>query len=120
MRLIMALLALTALPAATYVALDLCIPGAKAAERDADALYRQHCLSCHGENRLGGAGPALLPESLGRLKPAEAKTVIRDGRPASQMAAYGHLLDEAQIQALTDYLYTPHSSEERRVGNERH
>lgn len=27
-------------------------------------LYQQHCQSCHGINRLGGAGPALLPESL--------------------------------------------------------
>lgn len=107
MRLIMTLLAIAALPAATFVALDLCIPKAAAATLDTDSLYRQHCQSCHGENRLGGAGPALLPESLGRLKPAEAKKVIRDGRPASQMAAYGHLLDDSQIQALTDYLYTP-------------
>ncbi len=25
---------------------------------DAAALYQQHCASCHGEQRLGGMGPA--------------------------------------------------------------
>ncbi len=28
------------------------------------ALYRQHCAACHGADRLGAMGPALLPESL--------------------------------------------------------
>jgi mono/diheme cytochrome c family protein len=32
------------------------------------ALYRQHCAACHGEQRTGGMGPALLPESLERLR----------------------------------------------------
>src|SRR5690606_27099641 len=40
-------------------------------------------------------------------KPAEAHAVIRDGRPASQMAAYSSVLDESQISALVDYLYQP-------------
>ncbi|MFW9674603.1 c-type cytochrome, partial [Vibrio parahaemolyticus] len=40
---------------------------------DSQALYEQHCQACHGVNRLGGAGPALLPESLSRIKPAEAQ-----------------------------------------------
>jgi len=48
---------------------------------DAAALYQQHCASCHGEQRLGGMGPALLPESLARLRKPEALKVIRDGRP---------------------------------------
>ena len=33
------------------------------ATADSAALYQQHCQSCHGLERLGGAGPALLPES---------------------------------------------------------
>ncbi len=109
MQLIPALLLAAALPAATFVALDLAIPQAAAATQPADsqALYEQHCQSCHGVNRLGGAGPALLPESLSRIKPAEAQAVIRDGRPASQMAAYSHVLNEAQIAGLVDYLYQP-------------
>ncbi|MDH3407446.1 MAG: cytochrome C oxidase Cbb3, partial [Gammaproteobacteria bacterium] len=35
-------------------------------------LYAQHCASCHGADRLGGIGPALLPENLGRIKRDEA------------------------------------------------
>lgn len=72
-----------------------------------EALYVQHCQSCHGEQRLGGAGPALLPVSLGRLKPDDAREVIRHGRVASQMPAYAALLDSSQIDSLVDYLYQP-------------
>ncbi|HCC61688.1 MAG TPA: cytochrome C oxidase Cbb3, partial [Pseudomonas sp.] len=73
----------------------------------AGVLYEQHCQSCHGVNRLGGAGPALLPESLSRIKPDEARAVIHNGRPASQMAAFGDRLSSAQIDGLVSYLYQP-------------
>ena len=36
-------------------------------------LYDTHCASCHGADRLGGIGPALLPENLSRLKQPEAE-----------------------------------------------
>ncbi|MCA0186568.1 MAG: cytochrome c, partial [Proteobacteria bacterium] len=51
-----------------------------AATRAAPELYAQHCLGCHGTNRLGGMGPALLPESLERLKRKDAIATLRDGR----------------------------------------
>lgn len=73
----------------------------------ADRLYGEHCLSCHGEGRLGGSGPALLPENLGRLKPDEAARVIADGRPATQMPGFGDVLGEDQISALVALIYTP-------------
>ena len=62
--------------------------------------YQQHCQSCHGINRLGGAGPALLPESLSRIKPDEIRRVIQNGRPASQMAGYANVFSPAQILSL--------------------
>jgi hypothetical protein len=43
-------------------------------------LYQQHCAACHGPGRLGLTGPALLPESLARLRKPEAIKVIREGR----------------------------------------
>ena len=43
---------------------------------DAAGLYREHCASCHGTQRTGGMGPALLPESLERLRRPEALRVI--------------------------------------------
>ncbi len=74
---------------------------------DADALYRQHCAECHGADRLGRIGPALLPENLKRLKPKRARSVIRDGRAATQMPAFGDQLGDAAIAELVDYIYTP-------------
>ena len=71
------------------------------------ANYKQHCSSCHGVDRLGGIGPALVPENLARLRKPEAEKVIRDGRPATQMAGFGKQLNEAEIKALVDFAYTP-------------
>jgi mono/diheme cytochrome c family protein/DNA-binding beta-propeller fold protein YncE len=77
-------------------------PGARAA-----ALYREHCVACHGEQRLGGMGPALLPQSLERLKPAEAHKVITQGRAATQMPAFKEQLSGEDIQALAQWIYSP-------------
>ena len=74
---------------------------------DAGADYQQHCQSCHGVNRVGSSGPALLPESLGRIKPAEIRQVIEQGRPASQMAAFAPLLTAQQIDGLVSFLQQP-------------
>jgi DNA-binding beta-propeller fold protein YncE len=72
-----------------------------------DGLYAEHCQACHGEGRLGGSGPALLPENLGRLKPAEADGVIAEGRPATQMPGFADVLSEDQISDLVELIYTP-------------
>ncbi|WP_031760091.1 c-type cytochrome, partial [Pseudomonas aeruginosa] len=77
---------------------------AQAGEAPGEALYRQHCQACHGAGRLGGSGPTLLPESLSRLKPAQAREVILHGRPATQMAGFAGQLDDAAADALVAYL----------------
>lgn len=73
---------------------------------EAKRLYEQHCASCHGADRLGGLGPALLPENLKRLRKNKAAKVIANGRVATQMPAFAKELDEAQIQLLVDLVYT--------------
>ena len=70
-------------------------------------LYAQHCASCHGADRLGLMGPALLPENLARLKKNEALEVIRDSRPAVQMPAFRDMLAPDDIQQLADWIMTP-------------
>ena len=75
--------------------------------QSADKTYQQQCASCHGAERLGGMGPALLPENLERLRRAEAVKVISGGRAATQMPAFAGKLDAAQIEALADYVYAP-------------
>ena len=53
-------------------------------------VYQQHCAACHGADRLGGMGPALLPENLERLRKAEALKTVREGRAATQMQGEQH------------------------------
>jgi mono/diheme cytochrome c family protein/DNA-binding beta-propeller fold protein YncE len=78
-----------------------------AAEPDAAKLFAAHCASCHGADRLGAQGPALLPDNLGRLTGARAAAVIAEGRGATQMPAVGQTLDKADIAALAAYIATP-------------
>ncbi|MBT5919087.1 MAG: cytochrome C oxidase Cbb3 [Alphaproteobacteria bacterium] len=72
-----------------------------------NVIYQKHCASCHGADRLGGSGPALLPENLRRLRKNKADGVIADGRPASQMPAFGKTLTSAEIADLVKLIYTP-------------
>jgi mono/diheme cytochrome c family protein/WD40 repeat protein len=69
--------------------------------------YAAHCATCHGSDRLGGSGPALLPENLERLRKPLAVRTIQDGRMATQMPAFGHKLSAPEIEALVDYIYAP-------------
>lgn len=70
-----------------------------------DVLYQRHCAHCHGVERTGAMGPALLPESLSRLKPIQAHGIIKSGRSSTQMPAFGPQLGDAQIQLLVDFIY---------------
>ena len=73
----------------------------------AAALYTEHCATCHGTQRTGGMGPALLPESLSRLRPAEALQVVTHGRVATQMPGFANQLAQEDIAALAAYVRTP-------------
>lgn len=77
------------------------------AAQDVGALYQQYCAACHGADRLGQMGPALLPQNLVRVKPEQAAKVIANGRPATQMPPFGDRLNDEQIQALVQFIYTP-------------
>ena len=74
---------------------------------DPAADYQQHCASCHGPDRFGAMGPALLPESLERLKQADALRVITTGRPATQMQGFADRLSAEAIEALAQWIYAP-------------
>ncbi len=74
---------------------------------DAPQLFLQHCAACHGADRLGGMGPALLPESLERLRKPEALKTITEGRVATRMPAFAGKLSNDEIKSLLDYVFTP-------------
>ena len=78
-----------------------------AAEPDAARLYANHCAQCHGADRLGQLGPALLPENLGRLTGARAISVIVNGRDATQMPGFAGTLSHEEIAGLAAYIAAP-------------
>ena len=78
-----------------------------AALSQASHLYETHCASCHGADRLGAIGPALLPENLSRLKKPEAARMIAESRPGVQMPAFDALITKEGIAELVGLIYSP-------------
>ncbi|WP_333842265.1 cytochrome D1 domain-containing protein [Pelomicrobium sp.] len=96
-----------ALAFATLVLSWLCAAPSQSAQDDSAELYRRHCAACHGAERLGGKGPALLPENLSRLPKGEAERVIAQGRAATHMPGFAGTLTALEIARLADYVYAP-------------
>jgi len=81
--------------------------GPAPADPDGQMIYRDLCAACHAETRLGGTGPALIPESLNRLKGESLEAVIARGRVATQMPAFAETLSPAEIAAVAAYVSQP-------------
>lgn len=90
-----------------FAALLIYWQAAAAAAPEATTSYQTHCASCHGADRLGGTGPALLPDNLARLRRPDALTAIANGRIATQMPAFADKLTAPEIKALAELIYTP-------------
>ena len=80
---------------------------ATAAQADPAQDFATYCADCHGADRLGGAGPALIPQTLKRMRGPNLEAVIAQGRAATQMPAFGDTLDVPAIAELAAYLKTP-------------
>ncbi|MBN1966484.1 MAG: c-type cytochrome, partial [Anaerolineae bacterium] len=66
--------------------------------------YRDTCGGCHGPNREGGTGPALIP---GRLEANDAFyfNTIQNGRPGTVMPAWGNFgLSEEETWMLIGFI----------------
>lgn len=83
------------------------MPFPAVAETDGAAIYADQCASCHADTRFGGTGPALIPESLGRLKGESLENLIAHGRPATQMPAFAATLSAGDIAAVAAYVASP-------------
>jgi mono/diheme cytochrome c family protein len=74
-------------------------------------LYRDSCGGCHGPDREGGVGPALIPERL------EADDdfyfdIIKNGKPGTVMPAWGPMgMTDEEIRALIDLIRSEPSDE---------
>lgn len=68
---------------------------------DAELVYRQSCLACHGTDLEGRSGPGL--QKVGAtLTEAEIKGIISDGK--GRMPRFQSRLDDAEIDALARWL----------------
>ncbi len=92
-------------PAALIVALFAPLAVGQASE--VKKLYETHCAECHGADRLGRAGPALLPQNLRRVGKKKAAGIILKGSPATQMPGFADQLSAAQVDELIKLIYTP-------------
>jgi mono/diheme cytochrome c family protein/DNA-binding beta-propeller fold protein YncE len=74
-------------------------------------IYADHCAACHGADRFGGMGPALLPSNLERLRQPLAETVVARGRAATQMPGFADKLSPDEIRQVVDLIYREPSTE---------
>lgn len=76
------------------------------AEMSVSEFYAANCASCHGGNRQGGVGPALVPSRLAEDDEFYFK-VIANGRSGTSMPAWSELgLSDADIVSLVAFLRT--------------
>ena len=70
---------------------------------EAEAVFKQNCMACHGENLEGRSEQTNLQTVGGRMTAAAIKKQIEEG--GGGMPAFEGTLSEAQISALTDWLF---------------
>ncbi len=67
-------------------------------------FYADTCGGCHGPNREGGTGPALLPDRLAEGDEFYFST-IKDGRPGTAMPAWGNIgVSDEEVWGLIGFI----------------
>jgi mono/diheme cytochrome c family protein len=75
--------------------------GEEETQIDAAAIYAASCARCHGADREGRNGPALLPERLTQDKSVYIRT-ISDG--SGPMPSFSGRLSAEEIDALVEFV----------------
>ncbi|MEW5870629.1 MAG: cytochrome D1 domain-containing protein [Chloroflexota bacterium] len=79
------------------------VSGAPVAGKPASMYYLDSCAGCHGTDRRGATGPALLPQRL--AQPDEYYfEVIQNGKPGTVMPPWGGMLSDEDIRALIVFI----------------
>ncbi len=76
-----------------------------------EAVFQDSCSGCHGPNREGATGPALIP---GRLEAGDEVyfEAILNGRPGTVMPAWGPAgMSEEEVWAMVGYIRSHPSAE---------
>jgi cytochrome c oxidase cbb3-type subunit 3 len=81
-------------------------PPDQAAAHKGEALFKQNCAACHGENARGGEGPNLVRSVvvLHDEKGESIGAVVKSGRPQGGMPAFPNLSQE-QIYDIAEFLH---------------
>lgn len=77
------------------------------ARADPAALYQEECAQCHGTDRLGDTGPALIPQTLRRMGGPKIADVILQGRPPTEMPDFADQISAEEANRLAAFLKTP-------------
>lgn len=72
-----------------------------AQEIDPSALFAANCARCHGADRSGGRGPALLPERLTKDAAVYQNTITNGSEP---MPSFGSRFSTDEINALVEFI----------------
>lgn len=72
-----------------------------APEIDPEAIFAARCTRCHGADRSGGRGPALLPERL-TLDATVYQATITNG--SGPMPSFSDLLSADEITAMAEFI----------------
>lgn len=76
--------------------------GAEAGGEEAETIYRQHCLACHGDNMEGRGGNTNISKVGSRLSKEEIVSTITNG--GNGMPGFGGQLSDQEITTLADWL----------------
>lgn len=84
--------------------------GPKVSGKPVSMYYLDSCAGCHGTDRRGATGPALLPQ---RLSQADEYyfDVIQNGKPGTVMPPWGNMLSAEEITALIAFVRSDPSAE---------
>ncbi len=75
-----------------------------AQEINAAGIFAERCANCHGADRSGSRGPALLPERLDKDQAVYAATITNG---SGSMPAWGSRLSAEEINALVEFILSP-------------
>lgn len=75
--------------------------GGGTAAANGQAIYKQNCISCHGDTLQGGVGPNLTKVGA-KYSKDQIVTIVSNGKGA--MPAFKGKLSDADIGSLSDWL----------------